>query len=160
MMKKAKIIFNVIAVVFLSVSCNSNRGSSGDSVKAEIPVIKSSGTTEKVAEEISPGRGIYGRYCLTCHQADGSGVPGMYPPLVKAEKITGPADDLVRIILFGLEGPIGADGITYAQVMPAQDFISDVNIVLLVNYLRETWGEDGTEITVDDVKRIRESAME
>ena len=84
----------------------------------------------------------------------------MYPPLVKAEKITGPADDLVRVILFGLEGPIGTDGLTYAQVMPPQDFISDSDIALLVNYLRKTWGEGGTDITADEVKVIRESGKQ
>jgi len=41
--------------------------------------------------------------------------------------------------------------------MPAQDFISDSDIVLLVNYLRETWGADHAEVTADDVKRIRTS---
>lgn len=28
-----------------------------------------------------PGKAVYTQYCLTCHQADGSGVPGMHPPL-------------------------------------------------------------------------------
>lgn len=157
LMKILKLIFTASVIVLLLISCNSNRKSSGNSVKSENPVLEATGTIEKNEGEKSPAREIYDKYCLTCHQSDGSGVPGMYPPLVKAEKITGPADELIRVILFGLEGPIEPDGVTYAQVMPAQDFISDSDITLLVNYLRESWGEGGGEISVDDVKRIRES---
>ena len=159
-MNRKRIILYLVAVVLISFSCNSKRGSSGGSGKEERPVIKSTGTSEQAADVVSPAGEIYNKYCLTCHQADGSGVPGMYPPLVKAEKITGPADDLVRVILFGLEGPIGTDGLTYAQVMPPQDFISDSDIALLVNYLRKTWGEGGTDITSDEVKVIRESGKQ
>ena len=153
------IVFIVLTLALLSlpISCNSKREAPGDSGKEKKTVIESSANAERKTVEIDPGREVYNKYCLTCHQADGSGVPGMYPPLVNAEMITGTADDLIRIILFGLEGPIGPEGISYSQVMPAQDFISDSDIVLLVNYLRETWGADHAEVTADDVKRIRTS---
>lgn len=156
-MKKIRLLYLSGLVVILIISCNGPGRNSEKTVVAAGTSVENADAKAIVSEKISPGRVVYDKYCLTCHQADGSGVPGMYPPLKKAEKITGPADELLRVILFGLEGPIGEEGITYAQVMPAQDFISDDDLAVLVNYLKETWGDGGSAITPEDVKRIRDS---
>ena len=147
-----------MSVVIASlISCNRSQNAGSQSAAQEektLMVTEQSGEGNIV---VPRGKEIYDEYCLACHQADGSGVPGMYPPLAQAEYVTGPTDRLIKVIVFGLEGPIVVLGESYSQEMPAHDFISDEDIAILVNYLIETWGNKGSPVSADDVKRVRAS---
>ncbi len=105
----------------------------------------------------SPGEEAFRKNCLTCHQADGSGVPGMYPPLNNSEKIKGPPEGIIKVILYGLKGPAVINGETYTQLMPAQSLLNDSTIAVLVNYVKKRWGGGESAVTAGEVKKIRAS---
>ena len=44
--------------------------------------------------------------CLPCHQPEGKGLPGVYPPLAGSDWVRGDASRLIKILLHGLGGPI------------------------------------------------------
>ena len=87
------------AIYFLSVTCVLLLASGKWSGTKNSSVIKQQ-------SEQSEGGQLYAKYCLTCHQVNGKGVRNMFPPLAGNEKITGTPDDLIKIVLFGLQGPI------------------------------------------------------
>jgi len=97
----------------------------------------------------------YAKYCMTCHQADGKGVRGMFPPLAGNAKITGPSSDLIKIVLFGLQGPIIVNERDYNQPMPAQGYLNDTQIADILNYIRNSWENKAQPITPGDVGKIR-----
>jgi len=101
------------------------------------------------------GQQLYIKYCLTCHQADGAGVRGMFPPLAENEKITGSSKDLITIVLFGLEGPIEVNGKEYNQVMPAQDYLEDKQISDILTFIRTSWGNKASPVKPEEVEKIR-----
>ena len=105
------------------------------------------------------GKSLYEKYCLSCHQADGNGVRGMFPPLAGNQIIIGPPDTLIRIVLLGLEGPIEVNGATYDQVMPSQDYLKDPEIAAILTYLRSTWGNNAAPVNADAVSRERQSTV-
>jgi mono/diheme cytochrome c family protein len=108
---------------------------------------------------ITPDRkDLYKKYCLTCHQADGSGVSGMFPPLIKTPKVLGPADSLIMIIISGLKGPTEVAGVTYTQNMPAVKNITDQEIAEVLNFVRHNWGNKAASISAAEVARIRSKA--
>lgn len=98
---------------------------------------------------------LYTKYCMTCHQADGKGVRGMFPPLAGNAKITGPSADLIKIVLFGLQGPITVNERDYNQPMPAQGYLNDTQIADILNYIRNSWENKAQPITPGDVGKIR-----
>ena len=58
-------------------------------------------------------------YCVTCHQANGQGVPATYPPLAGSEWVNGPEDRVIRIVLYGLQGVVHVEGKDFnAAAMP------------------------------------------
>ena len=65
------------------------------------------------------GRQIYMARCIACHQADGAGIPAICPPLANSPRLTGPPEDLIRILLLGMKGGIVRGGVTYRGIMPA-----------------------------------------
>jgi mono/diheme cytochrome c family protein len=101
------------------------------------------------------GADLYAKYCLTCHQASGKGVRNMFPPLAGNQKITGPPDDIIRIVLFGLQGPITVNDRDYNQAMPPQAYLDDKKIADILTYIRSSWGNDAPPVKPADISKIR-----
>jgi mono/diheme cytochrome c family protein len=97
------------------------------------------------------------KYCLACHQAEGSGVPGMYPPLVKTEWVQGDRTTLIRIILNGQQGEIEVNGRIYKGTMPAHQYLSDKQVADLLTFLRSNFGNKADAITPEEVAAVRKS---
>lgn len=114
---------------------------------------------EEVAVAMNPqmeqGKSVYNQYCLACHQADGKGVPGAFPTLVQTKWTAGDAELLVPVIINGMQGPIEVKGESYNSVMPQHGFLSDEDIAAVLTYLRQSFGNDASEITTDEVAKIR-----
>src|SRR5699024_5559329 len=102
-----------------------------------IPLLK------KKQELNTDGEQIYQEQCATCHQQNGQGVSGIYPPLRGTEWVTGDKGRLIRIILQGIGGPIEVKGNSYNGIMPAwKDILSDNEVAAVATYLRSSWGND------------------
>lgn len=114
--------------------------------------------TQKAAKDTAgqTGEQLYKTVCIACHQADGNGVRNMFPPLAGNEKLTGPSADVIKIVLFGLQGPITVNGRDYnSQVMPAQDNLSDKQIADVLTYVRNAWGNKAPAVSPEEVAKIR-----
>jgi len=103
------------------------------------------------------GAALYKQYCLTCHQADGSGVPRMNPPLIKTSYVTGDKTKLIKWVLQGSVPHIDIDGESYSNNMPAQNYLSDQQIADVLTYVRSSFGNKASAIVPADVKTVRAS---
>jgi mono/diheme cytochrome c family protein len=101
------------------------------------------------------GKKVYSQTCLACHMADGSGVPGLNPPLGKTEWVTGDKKRLINVILNGLNDPIEVNGEEYANPMPAQPNLTDQQIADVLTYVRNSFGNKATPVTAAEVKAQR-----
>jgi mono/diheme cytochrome c family protein len=107
------------------------------------------------------GKAAYAQVCVQCHMPTGLGLPGSFPPLVKSEWVTGSEDRLIRIVLYGLKGPITVNGATYnAAAMPpfrkgtAYNW-SDRKVAAVLTYIRQEWGNTAGPISTEKVAEIR-----
>ena len=110
---------------------------------------------EELVVSMELGQEVYEKYCLACHQKDGSGVPGLYPPLAQTEWVSGDKDRLIEVILLGLSGAIDIDGEIYDQEMASNEFLSDEEISAVLTYVRSGFGNDSDEITAGEVASVR-----
>ncbi len=100
--------------------------------------------------------------CNTCHRDHGMGIPGMYPPLVESEWVTGEPERLIKLTLHGLWGPIQVAGRQFAPAggVPPMTavgmFYTDEEIAAVLTYVRNSWGNDASVVDEADVARIRE----
>lgn len=104
---------------------------------------------------IDNGKKIYEQYCLSCHQADGTGVPKLNPPLIKTAWVTGDKKKLIQWVLHGSTEKVAIDGKYYSNNMPAQDFLKDQEIADVLTYIRNSFGNKASAITATEVKNIR-----
>lgn len=91
------------------------------------------------------GKRIYTN-CMACHQADGSGVVGQFPPLAQSEWVLGDPDALARILLHGLQGGLEVLGQHYDGVMPAWQRLSDEDIAAVLTYIRGAFGNTASAV--------------
>lgn len=110
------------------------------------------------AEEGSPvnaGALVYTNYCASCHKADGTGIPGSFPPLKGSARVRADKKELIRVVLQGLAGPLTVNGVKYEMDMPGFNFLSDQEVADVVKYVRATFGQKKEHVTAVDVARMR-----
>lgn len=137
-----KLVFVVLAITFMACNSTSTKKVQTEELKV-------------VQQEQHPGEVQYKRHCLSCHQKDAGGIPGMYPPLANNKVVSGEKEPLINIVLHGLSGEIEVNGETYNGVMASYKNLSDEDIANVLNYLRSGFGNSGDAITPAEVKSLR-----
>lgn len=116
------------------------------------------------------GQQTYASTCSSCHQPEGQGVPGAFPPLAghvpSLALAEGGREYLMHVVLHGLEGPIEVEGQTYNGLMPPwKGSLSNDQVAAVLNHVLTSWGnadafEGGFEPFVpSDVAPLREEEL-
>ncbi len=108
-----------------------------------------------VAERIDLGRNIYTQSCFACHQANGEGVVGIFPPLATSDYLNANVDRSIDVVIQGLSGEITVNGEKYNNVMPAQH-LTDEQVANVLTYIYSNWGNKAQEITPAMVRKRRQ----
>jgi glucose/arabinose dehydrogenase/mono/diheme cytochrome c family protein len=104
---------------------------------------------------VAGGEKVFNVYCATCHQKDGKGASGRFPPLAGTDWVTGDKNRLIGIVLNGMQGSIVVNGETYINAMPQHGFLSDDEIANVLTYIRQNFGNKASDVKPDEVSRIR-----
>lgn len=106
---------------------------------------------------------MYEQLCGACHGNDGQGAQqGQFPPLADSAWVKGAPDRMIQVVLHGLMGEITvpskhAANPTYNLVMPPQGAaLTDEQIAKISTYVRTSWGNKESPVTVEMVKAQRE----
>ncbi len=107
------------------------------------------------------GAGLYNSKCATCHGADGQGSGSAFPPLT-GERVKQDTDEHknyhIEVVLKGLQGQIVVNGQTYNGAMqPWYNVLNDAEVAAVVNHERTSWGNNGGEVTIEQVAELRKS---
>lgn len=102
--------------------------------------------------DIAAGSKVYSANCSSCHQANGKGQPGVFPPLAGNATVTGPAADVIDIVKNGKSGKITVNGTTYNGQMPSwKGTLSNKDIAAVISYIRNSWGNKASGVTETQV---------
>jgi mono/diheme cytochrome c family protein len=113
------------------------------------------GATVSLKQSITEGQVVYQKFCLTCHQADGSGVPNLNPPLIQTKWVLGSKAVLIDQVLKGSKGKVEIDGETFHNTMPPLPQLTDRQIADVLTYVRNSFGNKASRVTPAEVKTIR-----
>lgn len=104
----------------------------------------------KTEQYYSEGYQLYTTHCANCHQADGSGLADLYPPLWKSTYLSR-KEEMICVVKNGLSGEIKVGDKTYNRPMPANPKLTDIEIAEIVTYVTNTWGKKTTYMPIDSV---------
>ncbi len=114
---------------------------------------------DNLQKDLSQSQQLYNTFCSPCHQQDGKGARGRFPPLVASEWVIGDKEPLINIVLNGMSGTIEVNGESYNGQMPSYNFLSDEELSLILTYIRQNIGNDASNISVRDVRSVRQAFM-
>lgn len=98
---------------------------------------------------VKRGKTIYETSCITCHMAEGTGLEGVYPPLIKSNMAD--KNRLIKVILQGMRGPVKVNGVDYNGEM-AGIVLTNEQAADVANYVRNSWGNKAPAILPSQVQ--------
>lgn len=105
-------------------------------------------------ERVAGGKRIYDSSCFACHQANGQGLPGAFPPLAKSDFLNKDKNRAISAVIHGLDGAVTVNGKEFNSVMPAQ-VLSDEDAANVLTYVYSIWGNSKKVVTPEEVKAVR-----
>ena len=116
----------------------------------------------KALDPVALGKRQFQMACITCHQANGLGVPGAFPPLVGSEWANGSEERVIRVVLHGLGGEVKVGAAVFNGAMPSFGKVPgsgynwrDDQIAAVLTYIRQEWGNKASPVTTEQVTAIR-----
>ncbi len=104
---------------------------------------------------MAKGKAVYLANCAACHQPNGAGLKGAFPPLADSDFLRGDRKKVMAAALFGLSGPITVNGVEYNGVMPSLGHLPDEDLAAALTYVFGSWGNDGAAVSVEEVAALR-----
>jgi mono/diheme cytochrome c family protein len=151
-MKIKNLLLSVVigtALVPVFQSCGGGAEPKKEAATAKTEEVKPAAPANPYAE----GEKIYNAKCIVCHQANGEGLPGAFPPLKNSDYLFA---DKVRAVAQALNGSnheIVVNGVKYNAPMPQQVGTKE-EAVAVINYVLNMWGNKGGTVSLEDVKDV------
>lgn len=143
-MRFAILLVLAVAIVGCARSSNGSTAASASAAAAKNPASASDGAV------------VYEANCSSCHQVNGEGVPGAFPPLSGNPVVTGNPAAVITIVKNGLEGRVDVNGEAYSGVMPHwKGLLSDEQIAAVITYIRTSWKNRASAVSVADVQSVK-----
>ncbi|HTU71383.1 MAG TPA: cytochrome c [Candidatus Baltobacteraceae bacterium] len=142
---------SLTALAFVAVLAACAKSGGGNAASSAAPAASAAVT----AAAVNPGQSVYQANCSTCHQTNGGGVRGAFPPLAQNPTVIGDPIAVIHDVKFGLSGEIHVNGNGYNGMMPAWgQQLSDSDIAAVITYVRSAWGNKASAVTSAQVAAV------
>lgn len=162
MQRSSRLLGTALMGLVVAASC-SHAGSTSSSAATQAPAMTQasmapaapSTTSGTNATPAGGGAHVYQTNCSSCHQLNGQGTPGAFPPLAGNPAVTGDPAKVIHIVKYGLTGAVTVDGKTYNGMMPAWGAqLSDEDVASAITYVRTAWGNQGSAVSTAQVSAV------
>ena len=127
---------------------------------ANLDELQGDNPIDPVLEKRKLGKRLYDVSCIGCHQANGLGIAGQFPPLAGSDWVNAEGPNrIIRIVLNGLQGPVNINGTVFNGPVPMSNFgalLSDNDVAAILTYIRSEWGNAASAVTEAQVKGLRD----
>ncbi len=103
------------------------------------------------------GRQLFEQNCAACHQANGQGLPGAFPPLAGSDFIARDPAAILEVTVKGRQGKIVVNGQEFNNTMPAMSYLSDEDLSRIITFVLNSWNNPGGRFTSKQINEYRES---
>lgn len=107
--------------------------------------------------QVRAGQQLFAGTCSVCHQGNGVGLTGVFPPLAKSDFLLGDLQKTIGVVLNGMAGKVTVNGVEYNSVMPPMAQLNDDEVANILTYVMNSWGNPGGIVSAADVKKVRAS---
>ncbi len=145
-MKKYVVIIALFALVLQSFTFKPNT--------EDYFIPKNNLSEDPVLQQLNNGKLVYNKNCAACHQINGAGMPGFFPPLAKSDYLNADVNRAIKQVLVGSLSPSTVNGKKYAATMPKQN-LNDQQIADVLSYVYASWGNKKVVVKPEMVVAMR-----
>jgi nitrite reductase (NO-forming)/hydroxylamine reductase len=153
--KFVTLLTGLVAILAISGCSQSGNDAQQAATQTDAAVHQAETAAGAVGEVMARGEAAYSANCAACHQPNGEGLRGAFPPLAQSDFLAGNRRDVMQAALFGLSGPITVNGVDYNGVMPSLGHLSDQELADALTYVFNAWGNSYAAVSVDEVAALR-----
>ncbi len=102
------------------------------------------------------GQVLYKTHCANCHQENGQGLAGLYPPIMGSDYLKKNKESILCSMRNGLQDTIVVNGKTYHQPMPANTQLQALDVAEIATYIYNEWGNEKVITEVKSVQKVLE----
>ena len=102
------------------------------------------------------GQVLYKTHCANCHQENGQGLAGLYPPIMGSDYLTKNKESVLCSMRNGLQDTIVVNGKSYHQPMPANTQLQALDVAEIATYIYNEWGNEKVITEVKTVQKVLE----
>jgi len=147
-------VFALMAALLSLAACTQDGGS--DAAATDDTAVHTAEVAIANKDELfAKGEAVFLANCAACHQPNGTGLAGAFPPLAGSDFLKGDRKQVMSAALFGLSGPITVNGVEYNGVMPSLGHLTDEDLAAALTYVFGSWGNDGAAVSVAEVAALR-----
>lgn len=153
-------LFLGFGITYLALRTNNTDMTPGDSRTSDHAAqaeAAPSTSENNLASLMEKGKQVYTTTCQACHQANGEGIPGAFPPLAGSEWVNASPKKVIAIVLHGLQGSITVKGQKYQGVMPAfENQLKPEDVAAVATYVRNSFGNKSDLVMPELVTQVKE----
>ena len=110
----------------------------------------------KLKQYYIDGQALYKLHCANCHQDNGQGLAGLYPPIAGSDFLKDNKNLILCSMRYGLKDTIIVNGKTYRQPMPANIQLQALDVAEIATYIYNEWGNEKVITDVKSVQKVLE----
>jgi nitrite reductase (NO-forming)/hydroxylamine reductase len=111
--------------------------------------------SQSLEARVERGGVLYAQHCQACHQANGQGLAGAFPPLADSDYLKADPKRAISAVIGGLTGPITVNGVDYNAAMPNLSYLDDQQVADVITYTLNAWGNSAGEVSMAEVAAAR-----
>ncbi len=102
------------------------------------------------------GERLFEQHCANCHQKNGEGLRGLYPPLAGSDYLKNEFEKSICIIKNGTNDTLTVNGKVYNLPMPSID-LGNIEVAEIVTFVYNSWGNEKGLIDVKEIESLLKS---
>ncbi|MEA5458241.1 cytochrome c [Arcicella sp. LKC2W] len=111
----------------------------------------------KLKQYYIDGQALYKLHCANCHQDNGQGLAGLYPPIAGSDFLEKNKELILCSMRNGLKDTIVVNGKSFHQAMPANTQLQALDVAEIATYIYNEWGNEKTITEVKYVQKVLEN---
>jgi cytochrome c oxidase cbb3-type subunit 2 len=109
-------------------------------------------TAGNIVSTALDGEALYVKNCQNCHQANGEGLKGAFPPLKGSPIVNG--DDLDLYVTIIMNGYDARPEYSVMNAVGSDNELTPEEVTAIINHERTSWGNKAKIVTTEEVKKI------
>ena len=152
------VVASAMTGLVMLTGCGAEEAAAPESVpdaRGDAAVHTAETASGELAQVMARGEQAYLANCAACHQPNGQGLAGAFPPLAQSDFLERDRKEVLEVALFGLSGRIMVNGVEYNNVMPSMGHLTDQQLADTLTYVFGSWGNDLAAVSVGEVQAMR-----